>query len=85
VQILQKLPVATFGWMVSISLLVATASGQDRIVPALPEARSPITLAATDPVSGKSEFRYRDNNTPPVIRVQPGSTLNVEYKSVIRA
>jgi suppressor of ftsI len=82
VQILQKLPVATFGWMVSISLLVATASGQDRIVPALPEARSPVTLvAATDPVSGKSEFRYRDNNTPPVIRVQPGSTLIVEYKN----
>jgi suppressor of ftsI len=86
VQILQKLPVATFGWMVSISLLVATASGQDRIVPALPEARSPVTLvAATDPVSGKSEFRYRDNNTPPVIRVQPGSTLNVEYKNELAA
>jgi suppressor of ftsI len=46
------------------------------------EARSPVTLvAATDPVTGKSEFRYRDNNTPPVIRVQPGSTLNVEYEN----
>ena len=43
---------------------------------------TPVTLiAATDPVTGKSEFRYRNNNTPPVIRVQPGSVLNVEYKN----
>jgi suppressor of ftsI len=64
------------------SLLVATVMGQDRIVPEPPEATSPVTLvAATDPVTGKSEFRYRDNNTPPVIRAQPGSTLSIDYKN----
>src|ERR1700730_579634 len=82
VHILQKLVVATFGMITSIALVVATTSGQDRILPELPKASSPITLvAATDPVSGKSQFRYRGNNTPPVIRVQPGNILNVEYKN----
>ncbi len=42
-------------------------------------------MAATDPATGKSEFRYQGNNTPPVIRVQPGSTLNVEYKNELAA
>jgi FtsP/CotA-like multicopper oxidase with cupredoxin domain len=56
--------------------------GQDRIVPELPQASSPITLvAATDPITGKSEFRYRNNDVPPVIRAQPGSTLRVNYKN----
>jgi FtsP/CotA-like multicopper oxidase with cupredoxin domain len=36
-------------------------------------------------VSGKSEFRYRGNNTPPVIRVRPGSILNLEYKNELAA
>jgi len=85
-QILQKLAAGTSVWMVSIGLLVATASGQDRILPELPQASTPVTLAAaSDPISGKSEFRYRGNNTPPVIRVQPGSTLNVEYKNELAA
>jgi FtsP/CotA-like multicopper oxidase with cupredoxin domain len=75
--IVHKLVVAVLGW-----LLVATVSGQDRILPELPQASTPVTLvAATDPVTGKSEFRYRGNNTPPVIRVQPGTTLSVEYKN----
>ena len=42
-------------------------------------------MAATDPATGKSEFHYQGNNTPPVIRVQPGSTLNVEYKNELAA
>jgi suppressor of ftsI len=42
-------------------------------------------MAATDPVTGKSEFRYRGNNTPPVIRVQPGTVLNVKYKNELAA
>ncbi len=84
--ILQKIAVATFGWIASIGLLVATASGQDRILPELPEASTLVTLvAASDPVTGKSEFRYRGNNTPPVIRVQPGSILKVEYKNELAA
>src|SRR5438270_973788 len=82
----QKLALGTSGWIASIGLLVATASGQDRILPELPQTSTPVTLeAATDPVSGKSEFRYQGHNTPPVIRVQPGSTLNVEYKNDLAA
>jgi FtsP/CotA-like multicopper oxidase with cupredoxin domain len=68
--------------MASICLLVAAARGQDRILHEPPQATTPVALtAATDPISGKSEFRYRGNNTPPVIRVRPGSVLNVEYKN----
>ena len=85
-QILQKLAVGTSVWIVSIGLLVATASGQDRILPELPQVSTPVTLvAASDPISGKSEFRYRGKNTPPVIRVQPGTVLNVEYKNELAA
>jgi FtsP/CotA-like multicopper oxidase with cupredoxin domain len=68
----------------TIGLLVGTASAG--ILSELPQARTPVTLvAATDPDSGKSEFRYRGNNTPPVIRVRPGSVLNVEYKNELAA
>jgi suppressor of ftsI len=82
VQILQKLMPNICRWMVTIGLPVATASGQGQILPELPEARTPVTLiAASDPGSGKSEFRFQGNNTPPVIRVRPGSVLNVEYKN----
>ena len=45
------------------------------------QTRRSTLVAASDPVTGKSEFRYRNSNTPPVIRVQPGSVLNVEYKN----
>jgi suppressor of ftsI len=86
VQIFQKLVGGTSGWIAGIWLLVTPASGQDRILPELPQASTPVTLeAATDPVTGKSEFRFRGNNTPPVIRVQPGSILNVEYKNELTA
>jgi FtsP/CotA-like multicopper oxidase with cupredoxin domain len=82
----QKLALGASRWIASIWLLVAPASGQDRILPELPQASTPVTLeAATDPVTGKSEFRYQGHNTPPVIRVQPGSTLNVEYKNDLAA
>jgi FtsP/CotA-like multicopper oxidase with cupredoxin domain len=86
VQILQKIAVATVGWVASVGLFVATASGQDGILPELPQASSPVMLtAASDPTTGKSEFRYQGKNTPPVIRVQPGSVLNVEYKNELAA
>jgi FtsP/CotA-like multicopper oxidase with cupredoxin domain len=85
VQMFQKLTLGSFGW-VTICLLVATAHGRDRILPELPQANSPVTLvAASDSVTGKSEFRYRGNNTPPVLRVKPGSVLNVEYKNELAA
>jgi suppressor of ftsI len=81
VQMLQKLTLGSFGW-ITICLLVAAARGQDRVLPELPRATSPVTLvAASDPVTGKSEFRYQDKNIPPVIRGRPGSVLNVEYKN----
>jgi hypothetical protein len=82
VQMFQKIPLGISGWIMSFGLFVATTSGQDRILPELPQASTPVTLmAASNPVSGKSEFRYQGNNIPPVIRVQPGSILNVEYKN----
>src|SRR5712664_3650023 len=81
----QKVALGTSG-SVCVCLLVATVRGQDRIVPELPQASSPVTLvAASDPVTGKSEFRYQGNNIPPVIRVQPGSILNIEYKNELVA
>jgi len=86
VQILQKLVPCTFRWIANIGLLAATASTQDRIVPELPQASSPVTLvAASDPVSGKSGFQYQGNKTPPLIRVEPGTVLNVEYKNELAA
>src|SRR5438270_2079595 len=85
-RILQKLEVARSWWIASICLLVATASGQERILRELPQASTPVTLvAASDPVTSKSEFRYQGNNTPPVIRVQPGSILKVEYINELAA
>jgi FtsP/CotA-like multicopper oxidase with cupredoxin domain len=70
--------------MAIIGLLVATASAE--ILPELPQASTPVTLvAASDPVSGNSGFRYQGNNTPPVIRTQPGSILKVEYKNDLAA
>ncbi|MEY2498544.1 MAG: hypothetical protein QOD12_2100 [Verrucomicrobiota bacterium] len=55
-------------------------------MPEPPQATTPVRLvAASDPVSGKSGFRYRGKDTPPLIRVQPGSTLKVEYKNELAA
>jgi suppressor of ftsI len=55
-------------------------------LPEPPQTTTPVRLvAASDPDSGKSEFLYQDNNTPPVIRVRPGSTLEVEYKNELDA
>jgi suppressor of ftsI len=86
VQLLEKLGIGISGWVAGIGLLVAPASGQDRILPELPQASTPVILvAASDPLTGKSGFRFRGRNTPPVIRVQPGSILNVEYKNELAA
>src|SRR5438132_8206016 len=85
-QTLQKVGLFTFTWAATIGSVAATPSGKDGILPELSQATTPVTLmAATDPATGKSEFRYQGNNTPPVIRVQPGSTLNVEYKNELAA
>jgi FtsP/CotA-like multicopper oxidase with cupredoxin domain len=85
VPILERIALGTSIW-VCVCLLVATVHGQDQLLPELPQANSPVALAAaSDPVTGKSEFRYRGNNIPPVIRVQPGKTLKVEYKNELPA
>jgi FtsP/CotA-like multicopper oxidase with cupredoxin domain len=67
----------------SACLTITTARGaQNGTLAELPETGTPVELvAATDPVSGKSEFLYRGNKTPPLIRIQPGSILKVEYKN----
>jgi suppressor of ftsI len=68
--------------MASIGLRVGSASGRERLLPELPRATSPVTLAAaTDSSTGKSEFQYRGENTPPVIRVLPGTILKVKYNN----
>ena len=85
-QTLQKVALFTFTWGATLGLVAATRGGQDRILPELPQATTPVTLmAATDRVTEKSEFCYRGSTTPPVIRVQPGTVLNVEYKNELAA
>jgi FtsP/CotA-like multicopper oxidase with cupredoxin domain len=80
VHIWQKLTQGTTCCIAITGLLVGRVTAG--ILPELPQASTPVTLvAATDPASGKSEFRYRGNNIPPVIRVRPGSILSVEYKN----
>jgi FtsP/CotA-like multicopper oxidase with cupredoxin domain len=67
-------------------MALLTGTARTELLPELPQATTHVTLvAATDPDSGKSEFRYRENNIPPVIRVRPGSILNVEYKNELAA
>jgi FtsP/CotA-like multicopper oxidase with cupredoxin domain len=76
----QKLTRGTTCYFAITALFVGRVSAG--LLAELPQATTPVTLvAATDSGSGKSEFRYRGNNTPPVIRVQPGSVLTVEYKN----
>jgi FtsP/CotA-like multicopper oxidase with cupredoxin domain len=79
-KIIQKLSLAVP--LAMLPFLMTAANAQNQILPELPEANTPVRLAAaTNPHTGKSEFRYQGNNIPPVIRVRPGSTLKVEYKN----
>jgi FtsP/CotA-like multicopper oxidase with cupredoxin domain len=81
-----SLGLATVGWVTLIGLSTVSANGQDRILPELPEVNTPVTLTAvSDPLTGKSGFRYRGDNIPPVMRVPPGSSLKVEYKNELAA
>lgn len=75
-----------FRWILIVAFFASAVHGYSEALPELPQAGTPVTLiAATDPVTGKSEFRYHSNNIPPVIRVAPGSILNVEYKNKLAA
>jgi FtsP/CotA-like multicopper oxidase with cupredoxin domain len=85
-KVISNLGLATVGWVTLIGLSTVSANGQDRILPELPEVNTPVTLTAvSDPVTGKSGFRYRSDSIPPVIRVLPGSSLKVEYKNELAA
>jgi FtsP/CotA-like multicopper oxidase with cupredoxin domain len=80
------LGLAAAGWVTLTGSFTDAANGQDRILPELPEVNTPVTLTAvSDPVTGKSGFRYRSDNVPPVMRVQPGGMLKVEYKNELAA
>jgi suppressor of ftsI len=77
----RNIAIGISGW-----LLVATAMGEERILPELPQATTPVALVATtDPFTGKSQFLYQGKTTPPLIRVQPGTTLDVDYKNELAA
>ena len=79
------------GWLIvpCLLLLVGSVALQAQDVPrndtgvplpALPEAKSPFTLLATnDPVTGKSAFSFDGKELPPVIRSSPGSQIKLEY------
>jgi suppressor of ftsI len=67
--------------------LCLTASEQPpRILPEPPQTNSAVTLvAASNKLTGQSEFRYAGNNVAPVMRAEPGTTLKVEYKNELAA
>jgi FtsP/CotA-like multicopper oxidase with cupredoxin domain len=70
----------------SSGFVTADTAAPAELLPELPQTTTPVTLAAaTDPATAKSEFHYAGKNTPPVIRVQPGSILNVEYRNELKA
>src|SRR2546421_975723 len=85
VQTLQQIALCTASWIASLGLVVR-ANGQGGTLPELPQASTPVTLvAATNALTSKSEFRYRGSNTAPVIRMEPGTMLKVEYKNELTA
>ena len=66
--------------VVAITTSAISLTAQTVTLPKLPQVSGPFTLeAVTDPVSGKSQFRYDGNNVPPVVRVRPGEDIRVEY------
>jgi len=68
--------VALGGLVGGARLLVA----QNVTLPEPPQVSEAFTLrAVTDSASGKSHFRYNDNDVPPTIRVRPGKDIRVEY------
>ena len=85
-QIGTKLALGLFALVAAFALIVAASSAQNRLVPELPVTSTPVTLvAAINGLTGRSEFRYAGNSVPPVIRVQPGSAVNIEYKNELTA
>jgi suppressor of ftsI len=71
------------GVLLAVAVITNSAPSlpaQTVTLPELPQVSGPLTLeAVTDPVSGKSQFRYDGHNVPPVVRVRPGEDIRVEY------
>ncbi len=71
------------GVILAVAVLTTSAiplTPQTFTLPNLPQVSGPFTLeAVTNPVSGKSQFRYDGHNVPPVVRVRPGEDIRVEY------
>jgi len=63
-----------------ILLPVAIACGQDVADP--PTAHSPVKLAAVnDPQTGKTAFSFQGRQEPPVIRANPGDSIDLTYRN----
>jgi suppressor of ftsI len=69
--------------MASVTSLVTSipsVGAQAVKLPDLPQVDQHFKLyAVTDPLTGKSQFRYQGKTVPPVMRVRPGQDLRVEY------
>jgi len=72
--------VAALAVAVIASTSAPSLTAQTAMLPELPQVSGPFTLeAVTDPVSGKSQFRYHGHDVPPVVRVRPGENIHIEY------
>lgn len=59
-------------------------SQQDNFLADLPEVRGPFTLTAVhDSTTQRNAFAYQGRTVPPVIRVSPGSDINVHYVNAL--
>lgn len=72
------------GVALAVAIIAGTSApsltAQTATLPELPQVSGPFTLeAVTDPVSGKSQFRYDGHDVPPVVRVRPGEDIHIEY------
>jgi len=53
--------------------------GQGVVLPEAPQVSTPFTLTAVTDSTGRSQFQYQGVDVPPIMRVRPGQTLEVEY------
>jgi suppressor of ftsI len=73
-------------WGLSNVSRASEAAMQSVAVTDPPIAHSPIVLdAANDRESGKATFRFRGEESPPVIRASPGETLSIVYRNEMAA
>jgi FtsP/CotA-like multicopper oxidase with cupredoxin domain len=59
---------------------IAIACGQNVADP--PAAQSPVRLSAVnDPLTGRTAFLFEGRHEPPVIRANPGSSVDITYRN----